>query len=212
MDINNIPPSKQHLGIWGKTGSGKSAFSTFLHNKNKYRSIYFNFEDKPRDKYKIKGKKIDRNTPKSHIKKALRDSDKRLHKLKYECHYKPEIMDKELNNLYKTIKSIRPIIYVFIDEAHEFSDALLRMIKKADGYKIRVIPISQRPKDVGTDINSNIEDNVFFKLNKQQKHYIKQYFNYKEIKKHTDKEYHWTLVDKHNKIHRYSPISIKKIM
>lgn len=192
--LKDLQPLK-HQGIYGGSGSGKSYLMERLHATCDNASIYFNYPQKEADEYDITGYKIDRTTSKKHIKRAVQTDMK----LKYDAHHSTDVMSRELKALYHTIKSVRGYCHLRIDEAHLLDeDALELVFRDGRGHKVLGDAGSQRPKDVGTTVNSQIESEgefKVFKLSKTQKSWFHQMsWPYEPIKEWTQQDHHFVRI------------------
>lgn len=181
-----------HMGIWGKSGSGKSYMASELHRVAS-RSIYFNVPKKPGDDYAVKGYDADRNTEQSELKKAMRQKMK----VRYSPHWKDDVASKELRAVYEAVKNASGHKYLFVDEAHRFSgdgSSLQYAIRDGRGFNVHVLPMSQFPKDVPTSTHGNIDDHMIFKLKKQQKPWFRTMgLPFEAIRQYTKQNYHFVI-------------------
>lgn len=195
MKLKNLLPD-QHQLIAGGTGSGKSYTASEMHRvANK--SIYFNFPQKEADNYEIEGIHLKRAEGK-YTQKILdgRMDGVNQKKVAFEAHWQDEEAERELRGIYEEAKKARGHVYLFVDEAHRFGDALTYALRDGRGHKVHVIPITQRPKDLDTSAISQIQELMIYRLAQQQRVWFKQmYMPFDEIKGHTDQDYHFVIYD-----------------
>ena len=169
MALNKLIPQR-HNAVFGGTGSGKSYTASELHSEVP-KSVYFNYPQKEADEYEIAGLEADGKTSYSGMKKALKQGKK----LKYKPHWKPEVADSELRQLYENVlKPSKGTVDLFVDEAHLFDEGLLYVLRDGRGHNVRVHVITQRPKDLDTTAISQIDQFLIYRLAPQQKTWFSQ--------------------------------------
>jgi len=193
--IKDLLP-EQHMLIGGGTGSGKSFTASELHDEAN-KSIYFNFPQKEADEYEITGIHLERAEGK-YISKILNGRMEGVNskKIAYEAHWRDDKADQELRGVYEEAKKANGHVYLFVDEAHRFGDALTYALRDGRGHKVHVIPITQRPKDLDTSAISQIQELMIYRLAQQQRVWFKQmYMPFEKIKSHTDQDFHFVIYD-----------------
>lgn len=162
-----------HTGVFGKTQTGKTYLTNRIHKVSGFPSIFFNTKKLKRDN--IYGKKVNRNS-----------TITKINKLNYRPSSDPEEAERELRLLWRMLKDYKPqnrTCLLFIDEAHLFSDRVLKTLTfQSLGFGVRVFMITQRPTSVSPNVRSQLGQTVLFKLKKAEIGYFRYYqYNYEEI-------------------------------